>query len=391
MKLPIQARPAFVANNPNTGTFGTPELCTWPVAPNVCRFQTTSPRFARKLQQRSGAQLTAWSVTGGYVRIYQERVEPWRARQLVKRYLAANQTPTNGAFSQRISPQSRRKSTAGVRRMSQHNDLKAKIAHGKGRLPLPALMDRLGQQGKKSAEYPEGLDSCVSGFPGSLHICVSVSEGQSLTPEQAKTLEALAARNACTAPNTARKRRFKLVRDLKSIKKAGNGLTMAHLRFTFDQWHRLSLPFVDPAKSREDYWLLFLAELEKAAVPTGEGALEKALERVAKMSLDELPVIPAYPYAPEDLRRLAGLHRELSPSSGNGVHFLSYRDAARVCEGLTQQKAHTMTYALVTLGVIEIVSKGEARRNGGKAAEFRYLLPQTENGEGEEEDQEVLI
>lgn len=74
-------------------------------APGVCRFQTSSPEIARKLSQRRGARLIAWSVHGGYLRIFEERIEPWRARQLVKRYI----TPTNGAFSSPISPPSRAK------------------------------------------------------------------------------------------------------------------------------------------------------------------------------------------------------------------------------------------------------------------------------------------
>ena len=45
-----------------------------------------------------------------------------------------------------------------------------------------------------------------------------------------------------------------------------------------------------------------------------------------------------------------------------------------------------MTFALVTLGVIEIVNKGEPNPNGGKASEFRYLLSQSETC-ADEDDQ----
>src|SRR5437870_1353482 len=75
-------------------TFRMPQLSTWRCWPGVSRFQTTSPQFARKLAQRSGARLVAWSVNGGYLRIFQEKIELWRARNLVTRYMA-----TNGAFS----------------------------------------------------------------------------------------------------------------------------------------------------------------------------------------------------------------------------------------------------------------------------------------------------
>jgi hypothetical protein len=85
-----------------------PELVCWSYVPGVCRFQTSSPEIAKKLSQRSGARLVAWSVHGGYLRIFEEQIEPWRARQLVKRYLAA----TNRAFSSPISPPSRSKTLA---------------------------------------------------------------------------------------------------------------------------------------------------------------------------------------------------------------------------------------------------------------------------------------
>jgi hypothetical protein len=282
--------------------------------------------------------------------------------------------------------------------MNDFTDLSEKIAQAKRRLPLPALMARLGlgEHAKKSARCPfpdhpdkrpsfsvfPGNDGffhykcfagCgdgdeimfikklrrvslseamslyldMAGFPpssppvsrecpesrASLNVCVSesrcvslspVSEGQSFNDEKEKVLRALAARNACSARNTARKRRFKLVRDLKAMEKGiGRQLKMTELRITFDEWYRLSLPFLDPAKTRDDYWMLFLAELQKVAVPTGEGALTKALENVAKISLHQLPVIPGYPDAREECRRLVALHCELSRSSANGVYFLS--------------------------------------------------------------------
>jgi len=80
-------------------TFGPPELCTWRYWPGICRFQTTSPRFARKLSQRSRALLVAWSVNKGYLRIFEEPMQPWRAQRLVTRYLTA----TNEAFSESVA------------------------------------------------------------------------------------------------------------------------------------------------------------------------------------------------------------------------------------------------------------------------------------------------
>src|SRR5213595_242178 len=100
----LPARVKRSANSDSFGTFGNEELCAWRVAPGVCRFQTTRPDFARKLSQRSGARLVAWSVNGGYLRVFEETIEPWRAQRLVRRYT----TPTNGAFSSRFEPPARR-------------------------------------------------------------------------------------------------------------------------------------------------------------------------------------------------------------------------------------------------------------------------------------------
>ena len=73
----------------------------------------------------------------------------------------------------------------------------------------------------------------------------------------------------------------------------------------------------------------------------------------------------------------------------NKIYFLSYRDAAKVRDDLGHQEAHTITYGLVTLGVIEIVSKGKAGLNSQKAAEFRYLL--AENGNVAEDEDEGFV
>ena len=245
----------------------------------------------------------------------------------------------------------------------------------------------------KSREGPSV--SSVSKSRGSLSILVSespeshvypespVSNGQGLDGEKEKVLKALAARNACTQRSTARKRRFKLARDLKALEKGiGRQLEITELMPAFDEWHRLSQPFLDPAKTRDDYLAAFLAELRKVRVPTGEGdTLNKALERVSKLPASELPVIPGMPNAPESWRRLLALHRELSRIGANGTYFLSYRDAAKARENLNHQSAYNITLALARLGVIKIVRKGKAGLNGGKAAEFRYLLSETESAE----------
>jgi len=127
-------------------------------------------------------------------------------------------------------------------------------------------------------------------------------------------------------------------------------------------------------------------QLQKVRVPTGEGRIAEALEYVSTLTEPELPILPGYGNASAP-RKLIALHRELSRRSTkkDRAYFLSYRDAAKVCDGLSHQEAHTITFALASVGVIEIVSNGKPGMNSGKAAEFHYLLPPNENG-AEEDD-----
>jgi hypothetical protein len=235
-----------------------------------------------------------------------------------------------------------------------------------------------GREYPKSPTFPKSLASpCVS--------CVSVSpvsEGQGGNKELEKKLAGLARRNACTrADDATDKKRFKLARDLAAVqKRIGRDLTLAEIKRTCDKWEGASTQFLGWDDDNHHFTKL-LAELTKVRVPTGEGdTLNKTLETVFRLSLSQLPQIPGYPGAPESWRRIAALHRELSRPSANGTHFLTYRDAAKACVGLRHQQAYDITGALVRGGVIKIVKKGKAGLNSGKAAEFRYLLPQAGNG-----------
>jgi hypothetical protein len=138
------------------------------------------------------------------------------------------------------------------------------------------------------------------------------------------------------------------------------------------------LPFLDPAKTREDYEAKFLSEFPKVRVGTGEGTLATALENVAKLSCDQLPAIPEKPDAPETWRRLLALHRELSHLRAKATYFLAYRDAAKVFDGMSHQQAFDITGALFMFGVIDFVSKGKASLKSRKAAEFRNLRAKTQ-------------
>ena len=224
----------------------------------------------------------------------------------------------------------------------------------------------------QSPRCPESLTSPE--YP--VFLVSPVSNRQELEEE----LKGLAARNACTrAGDNAGRKRFKLARDVRAVeKRIGCELAAAETIRVADEWHRNSEPFLPNGETREDHLEKFLAELTKVRVPTGEGeTLYKALECVSILSDHELPEIPDMPHAPEPWRRLAALHRELSRLSAKKgkTYFLSYRDAAKASLVLGPQRAHDITRILERLHVIKIVRVGVARPSGGKASEFRYLLP----------------
>jgi hypothetical protein len=53
--------------------------------------------------------------------------------------------------------------------------------------------------------------------------------------------------------------------------------------------------------------------------------------------------------------------------------------------------AYNINLALAQLGVIEIVDRGDPRPTGGRASQFQYLLPKTENGAHESDEGDVEI
>jgi len=254
---------------------------------------------------------------------------------------------------------------------------------------------------RRSREYPKSPDSPKS--RGSLSVLVSespcvsvshVSNGQAVDGELQKDLQQLAARNARThAGDMAAKKRFELARDVKALEKRIRcKLSNAELIQVFSEWYRISQPFPSAAGTRDDHLAAFPAQLQKIRVPTGEGMITDALQYVSKLAEADLPVIPGYGNALEP-RRIAALHRELARRSQkkDKRYFLSYRDAAKVSDRLSHQEAHTITLALASVGVIDIVNKGSVGLNSGKAAEFRYLLSESDNPAKDEDDDNAFV
>ena len=87
----------------SAGTIGTTELSAWQVAPSLTWVQTRSPRFSRKLSQRSDSRLVATGVAGGFLRTFEFRHGLSWAKRLITRYTAATMA-TNARFSRLAAP-----------------------------------------------------------------------------------------------------------------------------------------------------------------------------------------------------------------------------------------------------------------------------------------------
>ena len=240
-------------------------------------------------------------------------------------------------------------------------------------------------QSPESREYPE-----CSGRSGCSDLSVSSvsSNGQALQAE----LRTLAAHCQCMAPSTSEKKRFQLLRGLIAIQERdGRKLSNAEVALAIEEWHRLSQSVLDPEETLEHHLLHGLAEMRKVKVALGREIISQAIEVVLKLPVSDLPVIPGVRAAPESLRRVAALHRELARRSKkkDRTYFLSCRDAAKAHPGLSKSEAAIINNALVQLGVIEIVRPGEQIPDG-LASEFRYLLDESENNAEEDGDDLVL-
>jgi hypothetical protein len=195
-------------------------------------------------------------------------------------------------------------------------------------------------------------------------------EGQGL----ADKLNKLGVLHACTAKSSAEKRSFGLAVDLARLQHntLHRKLTDDEIAKAFDEWHRLSLAFLDPDKAREDYWFALLAEIEKVRVLEGDALNRKALEALRDIPTSELPEVPGYPEAPESMRRILGLCREMHRLNG-GTFYLSWRDAAKAVPSMTNQKAGDILHLLVRrYKAIRLVKPGTQGKNG-KAAYYEYL------------------
>jgi hypothetical protein len=92
-------------------TYGPPQLCAWKVAPGTFWFQTTDPRYSRKLDQRQDTRRVAVTGVNHYRRTYAMRGNWRKVKGIVNRYLML----TGDTFSAAKSRQDASKTAPRVR------------------------------------------------------------------------------------------------------------------------------------------------------------------------------------------------------------------------------------------------------------------------------------
>jgi hypothetical protein len=106
---------------------------------------------------------------------------------------------------------------------------------------------------------------------------------------------------------------------------------------------------------------------------TAGDTLQLAKERARTLPL---PEIPGFPDAPEPMRRIAALHRELQRVTDTAPHFCTAEDAREFAALKHKIEAHRIQQRLADdrLGVLRCVKPGD-RHKGGKPTLWLYLVP----------------
>jgi len=107
-------------------TYGPPELCAWKVAPGTFWFQTTDPRYSRKLDQRQDTHRVAVTGVNHYRRTYEMRGNWRKVKGIVNRYLML----TGDMFSSRIPAASASKLAPRVRTAGNRKGVKLRKVAG---------------------------------------------------------------------------------------------------------------------------------------------------------------------------------------------------------------------------------------------------------------------
>jgi 5S rRNA maturation endonuclease (ribonuclease M5) len=180
---------------------------------------------------------------------------------------------------------------------------------------------------------------------------------------------------ACREKGKGHRQQFQLARYVRRLEmETGRPLNNDELRAVHRHWFSASTALPAEATEAEAFGE-FIDRLRKVRILPGTtgDTLRLAKQRARALPL---PEIPGFIDAPDSMRKIAALHRELQRATGDVPHFLTAEDAREFAALKHKIKAHRIQLRLADdrLGVLRCVKRGDPRK-GGKPTVWLYLLP----------------
>ena len=174
--------------------------------------------------------------------------------------------------------------------------------------------------------------------------------------------------------NTSHRNLCKLAGALLAVEQnTGSQLDNLEVCEAFDQWHALSLPFLNPKQSKDDYLLEFLDARANVKNPLQKSAADVAWERAANAPIPPEAVERGLSDPP--ICRMIAFCRELQLLHGNEPFFLSPYTVQRFFNQANHSTAAYWLGGLCELGILTKIAPGSPRV-WAASYKFNFVRPQ---------------
>jgi len=178
----------------------------------------------------------------------------------------------------------------------------------------------------------------------------------------------------CHEKGKAHSLQFELARQVRRFETEHVRLSNNELRRIHRRWFSASTALPMELTEVESFGD-FIDRLRKVRIIPGTTGDTLLLAKERALSLP-LPAIPGFIDAPDSMRKIAALHRELQRASNSAPHFCTAEDA-REFAGLKHKiEAHRIQSRLADdrMGVLRCVKRGDPHK-GGRPTLWLFLLP----------------
>jgi len=167
---------------------------------------------------------------------------------------------------------------------------------------------------------------------------------------------------------------FLFARALKSFELTiDKRLSQQELPTAFNTWWAMARSSLPPDTDRDECLFLFLDSFKKAKTPLGSNVIQNAIARMKSSS----PPPEADKYESPKLKNLVHLCFELQKLNGDGLFFLSVRDAQHAIGCKSPREVSAFLRGLESDGVIKAVERGKPGRR--RATRYRYVAKNSEH------------